>query len=109
MWKRGWPASHVVIVGVLVSSRGESHPPALAEPYVTVARHTAPTGRPRVGGRRCQWAKSRGWCCPTAASQARALAAFPRRRLNFCLAHRAQCAPICLATEYSSEPYEAPE
>ncbi len=39
----------------------ESHPPALAEPYVTVSRHTAPTGRPRVGGeRRYQWAKSRG-------------------------------------------------
>jgi hypothetical protein len=32
-------------LGLLVSSRGESHPPALAEPYVTVARHTAPTGR----------------------------------------------------------------
>ena len=50
---------HAVEAG-LVSSRGESHSPALAEPYVTVSRHTAPTGRPWVGERSAQWAKSRG-------------------------------------------------
>ena len=43
-----------------VSSRGESHPPALAEPYVTVSCHTAPTGRPWFWGSRCQCAKSLG-------------------------------------------------
>jgi len=32
----------------LVSSPGESHPRALAEPYVTVSRHTAPTSRLRM-------------------------------------------------------------
>src|SRR5713226_152958 len=32
----------------LVSSPGESHPRALAEPYVTVSRHTAPTGQLRM-------------------------------------------------------------
>ena len=46
--------------GVGVSSRGESHPPALSEPYVTVSRHTAPTDRPLVGEARSQWAKSLG-------------------------------------------------
>ena len=44
----------------LVSGRGESHPPALAEPDVTVSRHPAPTGRPWAGEVRTQWAKSRG-------------------------------------------------
>jgi len=32
----------------LVSSPGESHPRALAEPYVTVSRHTAPTSQLRM-------------------------------------------------------------
>jgi hypothetical protein len=30
---------------IAASSRGESHPPALSEPDVTVSRHPAPTGR----------------------------------------------------------------
>src|ERR1700704_2807631 len=44
-WNRGCLSSQARTLSCLVSSRGESHPPALAEPYVTVARHTAPTGR----------------------------------------------------------------
>src|SRR5712691_3526540 len=32
----------------MVSSPGESHPRALAEPYVTVSRHTAPTSQLRM-------------------------------------------------------------
>ena len=43
-----------------VSGRGESHPPALAEPGVKVSPHRAPTGRPMVRTFRCQWAKSFG-------------------------------------------------
>jgi hypothetical protein len=46
----------------LVSGRGESHPPALAEPGVKISLHRAPTVRPWAGEMRCQWAKSRGWC-----------------------------------------------
>src|SRR5687767_6126169 len=60
MWNRGWRASHVLIMSVLVSSRRGFHPPALPEPYVTVSRHTAPTGRPAGGVRRYQWANSLG-------------------------------------------------
>ena len=59
-WMRGLSASHALTSGRLVSRRRESRPPALAEPYVTVARHTAPTGRPWVGGASCQWARSLG-------------------------------------------------
>jgi hypothetical protein len=44
-----------------VSRRGESHPPPLAGPDVTVSRHPAPTGRPAVNAMSCQWANSRGW------------------------------------------------
>ena len=44
----------------LVSGRGESHPPALAEPGVKVSPHRAPTGQPSVRTMRCQWAKSVG-------------------------------------------------
>ena len=46
--------------GNLVSDRGESHAPALAEPDVTVSCHPAPTGRRRAGEVISQWAKSRG-------------------------------------------------
>ena len=44
----------------LVSSPGESHPRALAEPYVTVSRHTAPTGRFWVSGSSHQWGNYSG-------------------------------------------------
>ena len=42
------------------SRRGESHPPPLSGPDVTVSRHPAPTGRPSVNATSCQWAKSLG-------------------------------------------------
>ena len=38
----------------LVSGGRELPPPALAEPYVTVSRHTAPTDRRRVIETTCQ-------------------------------------------------------
>src|SRR2546423_2564137 len=52
------PAQHLVVFRV--SSPGESHPQALAEPYVTVSRHTAPADRLWVRGSMTQWAKSLG-------------------------------------------------
>src|SRR3954454_867654 len=46
----------------LASSGRELPPPALSEPYVTVSRHTAPTVRRRVEGRRrYQCANKVGW------------------------------------------------
>jgi hypothetical protein len=53
--------AHVESDGHQVSGRGESHPPALAEPGVRVSPHRAPTGRPWVRAMRCQWTKSLGW------------------------------------------------
>jgi hypothetical protein len=71
----------------LVSSGREPPPPALAlalalaEPYVTVSRHTAPTVR-RVGEvRRCQWANSFGCRSRAASSQRHARLVRPRSRL----------------------------
>jgi hypothetical protein len=48
--------------GQRVSRRGESHPPPLSGPDVTVSRHPAPTARPAVNAISCQWANRRGWC-----------------------------------------------
>ncbi len=45
-----------------VSRRGESHPPPLSGPDVTVSRHPAPTVRSAVNATSCQWAKRPGWC-----------------------------------------------
>src|SRR5580658_9833501 len=39
-----------------VSRRGESHPPPLSGPDVTVSRHPAPTVRRWVNAMSCQWA-----------------------------------------------------
>jgi hypothetical protein len=55
-------------IRVLVSGGREPPPPALAEPYVTVARHTAPTDRRRVIETSCQWANSVGCRCFTTAN-----------------------------------------
>jgi alcohol dehydrogenase len=41
-------------VTIEVSGRGESHPPALAEPGVRVSPHRAPAGRPGARAMRCQ-------------------------------------------------------
>ena len=54
------PAELVVKFKAQVSGRGESHPPALAEPGVRVSPHRAPTGRPEARAMRAQWAKRRG-------------------------------------------------
>jgi hypothetical protein len=43
-----------------VSRRGESHPPPLSGPDVTVSRHPAPTVRPQVNAISCQWANRPG-------------------------------------------------
>src|SRR6185312_12372222 len=42
------PDADRTATSILVSGGREPPPPALAEPYVTVARHTAPTDRRRV-------------------------------------------------------------
>jgi hypothetical protein len=42
------------------SRRGESHPPPLSGPDVTVARHPAPTVRRVVNATSCQWANRPG-------------------------------------------------
>jgi hypothetical protein len=39
---------------IRVSRRGESHPPPLSGPDVTVSRHPAPTARPTVNATSCQ-------------------------------------------------------
>ena len=87
----------------LVSGRGESHPPALSGPDVTVSRHPAPTDRPSVRAMRCQWAKSFGSRSLTARSQAHALLGLSRRRLNFCIAHRTRCSSMRVAREVNAE------
>ena len=88
---------------VLVSGGREPPPPALAGPDVRLSPHPAPTGRPLVCGSKYQWAKRRGWCCRTAASQAPALVGLFRSRLNFCIAHRTRCWSMRNAKEYNSE------
>jgi hypothetical protein len=70
------------------SSRGESHPPALTEPYVTVSRHTALAGRPFGAGAPCQCANSPGSRRLTAASQAHARTGVYLSRWNLCQAPR---------------------
>jgi hypothetical protein len=44
-----------------------------------------------VSGRRCQWAKSLGFCWRAAFIQAHALSGSLRNRLNFCMAHLTKC------------------
>jgi hypothetical protein len=64
---RGTGGRSACLAGVLqrpdrrVSRRGESHPPPLSGPDVTVSRHPAPTVRPAVNAMSCQWANRRGW------------------------------------------------
>ena len=49
-------------LGPRASRRGESHPPPLSGPDVTVSRHPAPTVRLAVKAMSCQWANRSGWC-----------------------------------------------
>src|SRR5450759_2468140 len=85
------------------SSRGESHPQALTDPDVNLSVHPAPAGRLGVSGTRCQWAKSLGFCCRAAFTQAHALSGSLRNRLNFCMAHLTRCWSMRFAMEYNSE------
>jgi 2,4-dichlorophenol 6-monooxygenase len=87
----------------LASSGRELPPPALSEPYVTVSRHTAPTVRRRVEGRRYQCANKVGWRRRTVSSHLRARVGLPRSRLNFCMAHRTRCSSMRPAREYNME------
>src|SRR5215471_13334279 len=72
-----------------VSRPGEFHPQALAEPYVNVSAHTAPSIRPP--GRwpnRCQWANNLGSRPATSTSQCAARRWCRRSRLYFRMAQR---------------------
>ena len=72
-----------------VSRPGELHPQALAEPYVNVSAHTAPSIRPP--GRRpswYQWANNLGSRPATPMSQCAARRGCRRRRLYFRMAQR---------------------
>ena len=65
-----------------VSSAGESHPHALAEPYVNVSAHTAPAVEPRRTPI-CQWANNPGSRREIRASQCVARRRWPRSFLYF--------------------------
>jgi hypothetical protein len=75
-----------------VSGRGESHPPALAEPDVNLSTHPAPIAQPsgRAPSRQC--ANSRGDRLAISASHAIARRSLLRSRLwYFRVAHRTRC------------------
>jgi len=72
-----------------VSSAGESHPHALAEPYVNVSAHTAPAVEPRRTPI-CPWANNPGSRREIRAIQGVALRTGPRRFLDFREAQRAR-------------------
>src|SRR5260370_15404627 len=78
-----------------VSGAGGSHPRALAEPYVTLSRHTAPIVRPRPKSR-SQWANSPVWRRAMRSSQWMAPVLCLRKDLNFRSAHRARKTSMCL-------------
>jgi hypothetical protein len=65
-----------------VSSAGESHPHALAEPYRNVSAHTAPAVEPRRTPI-CPWANTPGSRRESRASQGVALRTWPRSFLYF--------------------------
>lgn len=94
--------SSIDFPAVLVSGRGDSHPPALSGPDVTVSRHPAPTGRWSVSAS-CQWANRVRWRCLTALSHAHARCGDSRSRLYFCRAHRTMCSSMRLARECNFE------
>src|SRR3954447_12682127 len=71
-----------------VSGRGDSHPPALAEPDVNLSTHPAPIAQPSGRAPRRQCANRRGDRLAIWASQAIARRSLLRNRWYFC---RAQC------------------
>lgn len=70
------------------SSRGESHPPALSEPGVSLSTHRAPIIQPSGDAPACQWAKRPGSRAATLARNIHACLRCRRSRLYFCVAHR---------------------
>lgn len=71
-----------------VSGRGESHPPALAEPDVNLSAHPAPIIQPHGTSPRRQWAKRPRSRLATVCSHLLARLACRCSRLNFCMAQR---------------------
>src|SRR5215831_7025810 len=81
-------------IDVTVSRAGESHPRALAEPYVTLPRHTAPIVQPRPCSS-AQWANSEGCRRAMRAIQCAVCRRCRRKDLNFRCAHRARIRSMC--------------
>jgi hypothetical protein len=71
-----------------LSRRGESHPPALAEPGVNLSTHRAPIVQPSGHTPKRQWANRPGSRLKTRARNLRALAGWRRNRLYFRMAQR---------------------
>ena len=71
-----------------VSGRGESHPPALAEPDVSLSTHPAPIIQPHGTSPSRQWAKRTPARAATVCSHLRARSACRCSRLYFCMAQR---------------------
>src|SRR5260370_36755283 len=92
----------VLKAGNEVSGAGGSHPRALAEPYVTLSRHTAPIVRPRPKSR-SQWANSPVWRRAMRSSQWMARVLCLRKDLNFRSAHRARKTSMCLRVGESAD------
>src|SRR5829696_66132 len=80
------------------SGRGESHPPALAEPGVSVSAHRAPTVQPSGRTPTRQWAKRAGSRRATLASHFTAWVRWPRNRLYFRMAQRTRYSLMRLRT-----------
>ena len=81
------------ILNFRVSRPGESHPEPLAEPYVSVSTHTAPTMGPRCAI--CQCANSAGSRRQIRAIHCAARRGRPRSLLYFCDAQRASALSSC--------------
>ena len=62
------------ILDLRVSGRGESHPPALSEPGVSLSTHRAPIVQPSGRTPNRQWANRPGWRRKTSTRNLRALA-----------------------------------
>ena len=69
------------------SRRGESHPPALAEPGVNLSAHRAPIVQPSGRTPNRQWANRPGWRLAMPAMNLRARPGRRRKRLYFRMAH----------------------
>src|SRR4051812_16420592 len=86
-----------------VSRRGESHPPALAEPGVNLSAHRAPIVQPSGRTPRRQCANRPGWRLATSAMNLRARPLWRRSRLYFRMAHRARISLRWRKTGYNMD------